>query len=425
MIQSTSVFLALRYLRPRRSFVSAITFLSILGPIIGVAVLIVVLAVMAGFNRDIRQKILGMQAHIHLRHVLDQTIAEPGPMVTRLRELGVAASPMVEGPVLLQTRERILAKYVKGIVPEYEQNVTDIRTHIIEGRYELTNGEALIGDELAHQCGIRVGDRILVHSPEKLNKMVRFDNDGGIVKDAPPELYVPEELTVVGIFSMGMYEYDSSVLITHLDTADEMFGLDWGSAAAIQVRTEDPFNLNPILEKIAGDPDLKLLRPITWQQSNQRLFGALRVEKNLMFFLLTFIMIVAGFGIAATLITVVIEKTGEIGILKALGASPFTILAIFVLQGTIVGVLGTVGGTALGLGIVHWRNTVAAGIAKIMGTEIFPKELYHLSEIPAMVQTSDVIAVVVSALLICILGALVPAVYAAALTPSDAIRSEH
>ena len=424
MLRDASLYLACRYLKPKRSLVSTITLLSILGPTLGVAVLIIVLSVMAGFNRDIREKILGMQAHIHLKDRFGEVIENPETLIDKLNNSGLKASPIVEGPVLIQTQNRVLAKYVKGIVPKLENEVTDIGKSVINGHFDLKEHEVLIGKELANQCNLNLGDTFLIHSPEKLNSMVTFENDGSVKAAEEQEIYTPEEVTIAGIFSLGMYDYDTSILVLHLDKADELFGLNWGSATSIQIKTPDPFDLNPAMTQIACDPILESLRPITWQQSNQRLFGALRVEKNLMFFLLTFIMIVAAFGIATTLITVVIQKTGEIGILKALGATSSTILLIFVYQGAIVGLIGTLLGTGLGLFIVHHRNSIANMMSWMMGIEIFPKDLYHLSKIPGLVQPSDIIKIVMSALLICVLGALIPAIFAASLSPTDALRDE-
>ena len=424
MVPNASLYLACRYLRPKRSLVSTITLLSILGPTLGVAVLIIVLSVMAGFNRDIREKILGMQAHIHLKKRFGEVIEDPDPLIDKLESSGLKASPIVEGPVLIQTQNRVLAKYVKGIIPNLEAKVTDIGKSIIQGRFDLKEHEVLIGKELASQHGLNLGDKFLIHSPEKLNRMVSFEDDGRLKTGQKQEVYTPEEVTVAGIFSLGMYDYDASILVLHLDKADELFGLNWGSATSIQIKTKDPFDLTSAMAAMARDPIFETLSPITWKQSNQRLFGALRVEKNLMFFLLTFIMIVAAFGIAATLITVVIQKTKEIGVLKALGATSSTILLIFVYQGAIVGLIGTLLGTGLGLLIVHHRNSIANIMAMVMGVEIFPKDLYHLSKIPGLVQPSDVMKIILSALLICILGALIPAMVAASLSPTDALRDE-
>ena len=424
MIRNASLFLAMRYLKPKQSFLSIITFLSILGPILGVAVLIVVISVMAGFNRDIREKILGMQAHIQLKHALEIPIENYENILDKLNSMGITCTPVVEGPVLIQTRKQILAKFIKGILPHTEENVSDLYKSVSEGKYEISEDEVLIGKDLALQCNLRIGDKILIHSPDKLNKMIEINDDGAIQQKETQEIYTPEELTIAGFFSMGMYQYDSSILILHIEKAGELFGLDWNSATSIHIRTDEPFNLPPIIDRIEKEMMFSHLIPITWQQSNQRLFGALRVEKNLMFFLLIFIMIVAAFGITATLITIVIQKTREIGVLKAIGASPIDVLMIFIIQGGVVGFTGTTLGTALGLVIIENRNFIAGILAKITGTEIFPKDLYHLSQIPALVQPSDLLAIVISSFFICITGALIPALYAAKLTPVNALKNE-
>ena len=424
MIRNASLFLALRYLKPKRSFVTVITFLSVLGPILGVSVLIVVISVMAGFNRDIRDKILGMQAHIQLRSRFNTTIDSATEIVDELKNHKITASPVVEGPILIQTKRRVRAKLAKGIDPNHEIFVTDIHDHITAGKFTVENNEVLIGNDLALQCNLHIGDSFLIHAPDKLTRMFTFAESGNIDEKSSSVVYMPEEVVVAGIFSLGVYEFDSSFVVMHFDTANDLFGLEWESATSVQIRTGDPFDLDPVVEFVSNNPIFSDLVPVTWQQSNQRLFGALKVEKNLMFFVLIFIMIVAAFGISATLITVVIEKTREIGVLKSLGATQMTILSIFVLQGTIVGAIGISVGTILGLVVIRFRNGIANIIGKIMGTEIFPKDLYHLSQIPALVQPLDVFNIILSALIICILGALIPALIAAAMSPADALRNE-
>jgi lipoprotein-releasing system permease protein len=425
MAPHVCVFMALRYLRPNRSFVSLITLLSVLGPIFGVAVLIIVLAVMAGFNRDIREKILSSEAHIQLLPGNTASIDDPEPILEALDAAGIPASPVVTGPVPLQIADRDLleVKLVRGIDPKREPMVSDISRKIVQGRFEINEDEVLISTQLQFQLGVGVGDTIILHAPAKLSRMVNLQSDGSGELRTSQEVYVPEEVTVAGIFNLGMYRFDISTIIVHIEKADELFGLEWGAAHHIQLRTEDPFDMRATEDTLMRTPQLAGMRVLTWQEANQTLFGALRVEKNMMFFLLFFITVVAAFGIATTLITVVVQKTREIGVLKALGASPRAILAIFLLQGAIVGGLGTLGGTALGLLVIHRRDWIAEMLEKLWNVQIFPPELYQLSAIPALVEPMDVILVVLSALVICVLAALVPAGYAAQLAPAQALRS--
>ena len=423
-------FLSLRYLRPKRTFVSVITLLSILGPVLGVALLVIVTSVMSGFDHDIRDKILGMQAHLQVfpptSYLSDQkpVIQDPTPVLEALTRNQAFGSPLIEGPVLLQVRDKISAKYLKGILPDKERLVTSLgQKENLRGRFDIREGEALIGDEMAAELGLRLGDRFLVHSPSKLTRSVEWGKDGQVKVNKSDEVYLPEELTVVGIFSMGVYEYNSSILFVHLDQAANLFGMEWGSATSIQVRAPDPFKMAPLVS------ELRRLFPayrfMTWEEANEVLFGALRVEKNLMFFLLFFIVIVASFGIAGTLITVVVQKTREIGIMKAVGMTNGMIARIFLYQGAIIGVVGSTVGTLLGAVVIQNRNTIAALLGKIMGVEVFPAKLYHLTKIPGFLVPSDMVLIVGMSMLICIAAAVIPALYAAALSPADALREDN
>ena len=425
MAPHVCVFMALRYLRPNRSFVSLITLLSVLGPIFGVAVLIIVLAVMAGFNRDIREKILSSEAHIQLLPGATTAIDDPEPILKALEAAGIPASPVVTGPVPLQIADRDLleVKLVRGIDPEREPNVSDIANKMVLGKFEIEEDEVLISSQMQFQLGVSLGDTIILHAPAKLSRMVKLQDDGSGEVAQSQEVYVPEEVTVAGIFNLGMYRFDISTIIVHIEKAGELFGLEWGAAHHIQLRTADPFDMRPEEAILHETPELAGMRALTWQEANQTLFGALRVEKNMMFFLLFFITLVAAFGIATTLITVVVQKTREIGVLKALGASPKSILSIFLLQGAIVGSLGTLGGTALGLFVINRRNWIAAKLEQWFSVQVFPPELYQLSAIPALVEPADVILVVLCALVVTVLAALVPASYAAQMAPAQALRS--
>jgi lipoprotein-releasing system permease protein len=425
---SADLFLALRYLRPKRTFVSVITLLSILGPILGVALLVIVNAIMSGFDRDIRDRILSMQAHLQVfpSRLYGQegmpVIEKPDTVIQAVATMGAKAAPLIEGPVLVQVRDRVTAKYLRGILPAKERVVSNL-AQSVTGRFELKEGEALIGMELAKELNLKLGDRLLLHSPAKLTRNIEWLPDGGVkVKDAG-EVYLPEQVTIAGIFNMGVYEYDSGIIFVHLDRAADLFGLPWGCATSVQVRAPDPFKLDALNRQL--QETFPTFRTLTWQEANRQLFGALRVEKNLMFFLLVFIVIVAAFGIAGTLITVVVQKTREIGILKAVGMSGGMVARIFLLQGIFIGVIGTILGTGLGALVVYYRNAIAGLLGAIMGVEVFPKELYHLTQIPGQIIPADLALVMGASLLICVAGALIPALLASAQSPAAALRDEN
>lgn len=426
----SDIFLALRYLKPKRTFVSMITLLSVLGPVLGVALLVIVTAIMSGFDQSIRLRILNMQAHLQVFPPLSfkagevDVIENPDPVVEAAQRAGAKGAPVAEGPVLLQVKDQIVAKLARGIIPELERHVTSLGDdRVVTGRFEIKPGEALIGSEMAASLNLRLGDHFLLHAPKKLTRNLSWEKDGSLkVKDSQ-QFVLPEEVTVVGIFNMGVYEFDSSVVFLHLDQACDLFGLPLGSATAVQVRTPDPFVMDGQVQAL--QESFPTYRFLTWKDANRQLFGALRVEKNLMMFLLVFIVIVAAFGIAGTLITVVVQKTREIGIMKAVGLPWWMVANIFMLQGAMIGVFGAGAGTLLGALVVHYRNLIQALLGKIMGVEVFPRELYQLSEIPAKMIGSDVALIAGVAVVICIAGAVVPALFASALSPAAALREDN
>ena len=416
------LFLAFRYLKPKRTFVSVITLLSVMGPVLGVAVLIVVNAVMTGFDRDIRKSIMDMQAHIQIFPVFENSIEEPGKALELLEGMGVEASPLIEGTVLVQVRDMISPKVLKGIAPETEKKVSEVANRIVKGRYDLEEGEALVGDRMASQLGLGLGSTLLMHSPARLTQNVKWKDDGTVDVSSPDELYLPEQVEIVGIYSMGVADFDDNIIFVHIEQAADLYGYDWGSATSIQCKVPDPLEMGDIPDRI--EDSLPGMQCVTWQERNRMLFGTLRVEKNLMTFLMAFIVLVASFSIASTLITVVVQKTREIGVMKAVGMSGFTIARVFLFQGVIIGFLGTSIGSALGILIVVFRDGIADLLSWIMGHDVFPPELYHLRRIPALITAGDMTLILLMSLAICIFAAIVPAIYASLREPAKSLQEE-
>ena len=423
-----SLFLALRYLRPKRTFVSAITVISILGVTLGICVLILVIAVMTGFDQELRRKVLGFDAHLLITS--DGVIEDWRPLMAELRQVPrvLAVAPFVQGPVILEHQGRRLAPKIRGIDLAQEVQVTDLASTIVQGELRLSSDECVIGSELAAQLGVEVGGKVIVYSPgnmgeimDALNRAEKNPDDKTTLSDLR-SMVLPQELTVAGIFSSGRYQYDAEFLLVPLHIAQELYGLGDG-LHGLALKTDDPYyapQLQQTLFQIVPAP----LDVRTWIDLNKQIFDAIRLERNTMFFLLLFIVIVAAFGIMSTLITVTVQKTREIGVMKALGANPAQIVWVFLAQGMVVGFFGNVTGLALGLALIRWRNEFKDFLAHALGIEIFPPGIYQFSQIPAEVVPRDVAIICVSAFVICSLAALIPAYFAARLDPVKALRFE-
>jgi len=227
---------------------------------------------------------------------------------------------------------------------------------------------------------------------------------------------------VSGIYSVGKYDFDRTFLFVGIDDAAELLGFPWGSATALYCWGPDPFNQQKLVEEVRAS--LKHLRVITWEESNRQLLGVLAVEKNMMFFLLIFIVLVAAFSIMNTLITSVYQKTREIGILKALGASDGCVTRIFVLQGFLIGVVGSITGTLAGMLVIYYRNDIMNFTSETLHVELFPKQFYFFDGLPAHIVATDVLIIVGASVILCTLGALLPAFCASRLDPAKALRYE-
>lgn len=409
--------LALRYLRPKRTFVSVITLISIIGVMLGVAVLIIVISVMSGFDRQLRDRVIGFGSHLKiqpLRSVMHDYQALMQEVAKHPRVRGVA--PYVFGPVFAETQPKgsdpqWQAQWVRGMDPALEGNVTELTNRIVLGRCDVRGNGLLVGRESARLMGLSVGDSLGLLSPGDLRKM----------KETRSHI-LPSDYVVRGIFDVGYYEFNSSIIVTSLENAQDLYGLE-DSVHGLVVKIDDPDAASRVradLEKSLG-ADLEIR---TWEEENSVILEALIVEKNVMFYLLFFITIVAAFGITSAMITFVVQKTREIGVLKALGATAGQIMWIFLSQSTIVGFLGVGAGYGLGRLAVAYRNEFLHFMRKHTGWELFPAKIYNFPELPALIVPSDLAIICGGSLIICILAGLIPAWNAGRLKPVEALRHE-
>ncbi|MCX7927685.1 MAG: ABC transporter permease [Candidatus Omnitrophica bacterium] len=392
------LWISLRYLLTRRKerFLLLISIISVLGVAIGVMALLVVLAVMTGFDRDLRDKIVGNYAHINIvgfHPIRMETYNKLEEKITSVK--GVAAvSPFIQAQVLLKSDQRYMALQFRGIDPEKEKNVTKLKQYIKQGALErLLPKTAIIGKELANYMGLPVGSEMQIYSPTGKEY----------------------KLKVVAIFGSGMYDYDLNLLVVHYSTAQEI--LEMGQhITGIAVRLDDMFaaeRIKPKLyQKIGFDYNIK-----SWIEANASFFAALKLEKMAMFVILALIVLVASFNIASTLVVMVVEKTKDIGILKAMGLSQKEIAKIFTLEGLLIGASGACLGLIGGLGL--------CGLLKKYQFVKLPQDIYYLDRMPVAVQFwPDVVLIVLAALVITLLATVYPAFKAAGLAPVEALRYE-
>ena len=421
-------FLALRYLKPKRTFLSLITLISILGVVLGISVLIIVISVMTGFERELQRKIIGFDADVLIsgnevmnnwREILDHTKKTPGV---------VAAAPFAQGRVIVQFQNHRAVPWLRGIDPELEQSVANLKQFLVAGEFDLSGDNGVIGSELASTLGVTIGDTIEIYSPHDMGELQKaLDNAEGKPDNHQElkrvrELILPMEITVTGMFNSGRYAYDSDYILVPLHIMQEAYSLG-GGVHGIAVRTSDPFTADKVRDRLNRfiEPPFQA---VTWIDQNRELFDAIRIERTTMFFVLIFVVIVAAFGIMSTLITSTVQKTREIGLMKALGAQMTQIMWIFLAQGMIVGFFGTLIGLSTGIALVQYRNEVRDFLAATLHVELFPAAVYQFSEIPAEIVPRDVFVICVSACLICSLAALIPAYFAARLDPVKALRFE-
>ena len=425
------LFVAFRYLKARRkhAFISLISFISTAGVAVGVMALIVVIAVMAGFENHLRSKILGINAHLLVRsyegafsnaEALKQTIeavkVPPSSGLTylldRLRGLEatprvVAATPIVYIQALLSSSRGVSGVSIRGIDPD---SVTRVVTfgRILEGRgiegFKEYDGKGpmpiIIGKELASALAVSAGDTIRIVLPS-----------GNLT----PMGMIPKirSVKVLGVQSIGMYDYDMSLAFVPIRAAQKLLGIE-GKIHGFEVKVSDIY----AADRIARAVRLTLGYPfwvMDWQQMSRNLFAALKLEKFAMFVVLTLIVLVAAFNIVSTLIMLVMEKKQDIAILKALGATDGQILRIFMLNGFMIGLMGTAIGTFGGLGLCHL-------LKKYKFIKI-PKEVYYTDTIPILLYTSDLVIIALSAIVICFLATIYPARQAAKLNPSESLRN--
>jgi lipoprotein-releasing system permease protein len=415
MYRPYELYIGLRYTHTKRRthFISFISLISMLGIALGVTALITVLSVMNGFERELRDRILGMASHASITTFSGQ-LSDWQDLSGLLagRENIVASAPYVSGETMLSNGKRVTGGILRGIMPDMEGGVSDVVTHIKSGDINLLRpGEygIVLGSEMAVALGVATGDSVTVVSPQ-----ITIGPTGLL-----PRL---RRFTVVGIFEVGMYEYDRGVALVHIDDAARLFQMD-DKVTGLRLKLSDIF-LAPAVSRnlsreLQGDYRIE-----DWTRQHANFFRAVKTEKRVMFIILTLIVAVAAFNIVSTLIMVVTDKRSDIAILRTLGASPRSVMSIFIIQGVFIGVLGTALGVAGGVALALNVETIVPAIEQMFNVEFLAADVYYISDVPSELHWSDVWVMAGVAIVLSLLATLYPAWRAARTHPAEALRYE-
>ncbi len=396
----------------RNGFISFISGVSMLGIALGVAALIIVLSVMNGFQKEVRDRMLSVVSHIEIFAPGGAAMADPQLTMQEARRNPqvVGAAPFVSSQALLARGEDMKGALVRGIDPAHEAEVTDLASTNAAAIAKLTPGsfKVVLGVELARDLGVEVGDLVTLIAPSGQV------TPAGVV----PRL---KQVTVAGTFNSGHYEYDSTLVLLHIEDAERIFRLE--GPTGVRLRLTDLHQARDVAQQLAGTLSGNLLIR-DWTQQNRTWFAAVQVEKRMMFIILTLIVAVAAFNLVSTLVMTVQDKRADIAILRTLGASPRSIMGIFVVQGAMVGVIGTLAGLLLGLGIAFNIDVIVPAIEHLLHASFLPKDIYLISKMPSDPQQSDIVPIALISLVLAFVATLYPSWRASRVNPAEALRYE-
>jgi len=414
-MQPYELFIGLRYTRSRQRsrFISFISLISIVAIALGITVLITVLSVMNGFQREIRTRILDVAAHVQITGS-DDVVGDWRAVAAVAEKNGevAAAAPYVSQQALLMNGSAVRGAFVRGVAPEYEDRVEEISQHMLAGGLgALKPGEfgVVLGVELARALGVMVGDRVTLIAPE------------GQVTPAGvlPRL---RRFTVVGIFRIDHYEFDSGLALIDLQDAQKLYRMG-DTVSGVRLKLNDMFQSNRVVGELSRSLGYDYMVS-DWTRQYGNYFRAVDIEKRMMFLIVFLIIVVAAFNIVSSLFMAVKDKQPDIAILRTLGVSPASITKIFLVQGTLVGVVGTAAGVAAGIALALNVETVVPFIENVFGFKFLAKDVYYISELPSELRAGDVALTALFSFIVCVLATIYPSWRAAKINPAEALRYE-
>jgi len=415
MFRPLALFVGLRYTRAKRRnhFISFISLISMFGIALGVTALITVLSVMNGFEQELRTRILGMTSHATISAYGGDLREWPAlAALARESEHVLGAAPYIQKEGMLIRGQQVNGTLIRGILPAEEPAVSAVATKMVAGSLEaLAPGEfgTVLGIDLARILGVTVGEKVTLVTP------TANVSPAGVL----PRL---KRFTVVGLFEVGMYEYDSALALTHLEDAQRLFRMG-DEVTGVRLKLEDLFLAPRVSRELAASLPGSY-RVSDWTRHHANFFRAIRTEKTVMFIILLLIVAVAAFNIVSTLVMMVTDKESDIAILRTLGASPRQVMGVFMVQGTLIGFIGTLIGLAGGVALALNVETIVPAIEQLFGTQFMPADVYYISDLPSELQWRDVTAICTISFLLSIVATLYPAWRASRTQPAEALRYE-
>lgn len=413
MFRPLSLYIGMRYTRAKRRnhFISFISLTSMIGVALGVAALITVLSVMNGFEKELRERILGMTSHAFVTGT-DGSLEDWQSLEDDLKDMPdvVDTAPFVEGQAMLSRNSKVRGTMLRGIDPALEPKVSDIGDNVVVGKLDdLKAGEfgIILGRDLAASMGVTRGDKITVITPHVT------PTPAGVI----PRL---KRLDVVGIFEIGMYEYDSQLAVMHMEDAAKLFRIP-GKVSGVRLELTDVYKAPQITRELLIQLPPQY-RAADWTMQHANFFRALKTEKTVMFVILMLIVAVAAFNIVSTLVMMVTDKRADIAILRTLGLSPRGVMGIFMVQGTLIGLIGTLLGIAGGVALAMNVSGIIAGVENMLGYQFLPADVYYISDLPSDLQWSDVKVIGITAFILSILSTIYPSWRASKVRPAEALR---
>lgn len=415
MFRPIELYIGLRYTRAKRRnhFISFISLISIVGVALGITVLITVLSVMNGFEKEVRERILGMASHATVSGY-DGRLRDWDELAAQVAQNPevVGTAPFVQGQAMLANGKEVSGALLRGVLPAEEPQVSDVGDHMLAGRLEdLRSGEygIVLGAELARSLAVGPGDKVIVITPKATV------TPAGIL----PKL---RRFTVTGVFEVGMSDYDRGVAIVNIEDAARLFQLD-DQVSGLRLRLEDlfraPLVTRGLRQNLGGNYWVS-----DWTLQHANYFRAVRTEKTMMFIILMLIVAVAAFNIVSTLVMVVTDKQADIAILRTLGITPANVMAVFMVQGSVIGLFGTLLGVVGGVSLALNVETIVPALESVLGTKFLSPEVYYISDLPSDVHASDVLKIAFAAFVLTLVATLYPAWRAARTQPAEALRYE-